>query len=193
MPKTDFYSTFRDAPVAAVIMVVLLTAGDWAAGVVSPVLSDPDPVKVGFASSSTNKDGPKTDFHVDLGGHVPIFVNSATLGGVEGMVTGSGTNNITIDWMGLTVPPNGVVTWKWDGFEQELNITKVLGRFTPPASPTDVPTLGWDVENGEVFLLNDFTADISFDHLLFQFPPDFTADSLAALVLGAPVGVPCLL
>src|SRR5262249_36086963 len=129
----------------------------------------------------------KTDFHIEI--HTtgsPITIATTNLNGAAAnTITGSGTKDITIDWTGLNIGRNKEITWGWTGTQKEGNSFRPTAKFTP-SSPTDVPTLGWEVTPAhEVFLLNGYSSPVSFSNLLFQFPAaEFTTDSLLALLEG---------
>jgi hypothetical protein len=140
----------------------------------------------------------KTDFHVRLKSDTRLTPSFAEL------VMPDGRHFIPSS----ITPGHGQLDYQWDldftrgtefsyqievieRLKNELNVTTF---FTPVESPTDVPTLGFNVtQNGDVYLLNGYPSPIQFENLLFQFPASFEPDLFFALLSGPATGVPGLL
>jgi hypothetical protein len=157
-----------------------------------------DGVAVGNGGkTSTGLDEIKTDFHITLKTDTNMTLDGAHIslnGGAlvaPSSVTGDGTNQIELNWVGFGFGKTDVVRYSYVVTEETKNQIDVTNFFTPKDSPTDIPTLGWEVTNsGDVFLQNGSDAAIHFANLLFQMPPTLTESSLLALVDAAPSGVP---
>src|SRR6266481_5659805 len=104
-------------------------------------------------------------------------------------VVGEGTRALTFEW-DLSFAPDDTVLYAFSAIERRRNKFVVNAFFTPKQSPTDIPSLGWDVsQSGDVFLLNGYASAIHFDNLLFQLPSTLDVDALFVLIEGNPSGI----
>lgn len=137
----------------------------------------------------------KTDFHLTLTSDTKMTVSAAHItvnGGAQtnpSSTTGDGTDTINFMWNGLGVDNTDTIRWSYLVSEEEQNNVKVTSFFTPKASPTDIPSLGWRVtDNGDVYLQNAYPTAIHFDDLLFQMPGALTEAILVGLLDSPPSG-----
>jgi hypothetical protein len=183
---------------AAVVTTLFVNSGTSivaTTALASTITILPDPAIAGSGTSINGKDA-KTDFEVVITSTTGVTitgselkVNGTAVG--AGMVTNDGTASVTITW-NTPIPVGASAEWAFTGDEATLkNNYGWTAHFTPAASPTDVPSLGWDVTpTGDVSLVNAYSTPIAFSGLMFQFPTGFTIDSMLALLAGPAPGTP---
>jgi hypothetical protein len=147
-----------------------------------------DPAVAGAGGGSINK--AKTDFEVLVTSDTVVVIDGSklTVGGTSvgaGVVTNNASMAVTITW-NTPIPANTLVLYSFTGQEATFkNKISWTAKFTPAASPTDLPSLGWDVTpSGDVSLTNAYPTSISFSGLVFQQPASLTVDSMLALLAG---------
>lgn len=161
-----------------------------------------DPVGVGNAGRVKPATSEvKTDFHLILKSDTNMTVNSAHISISGGPSvnpstppTGDGTNMVEFTWNGLGVDNTDTIRWSYLVTEEQRNNIAETAFFTPKASPTDVPALGWLVTNdGSVYLENLSASTIHFDDLLFQNQSMLTEAIVLSLLDSPPSGMAGLL
>lgn len=178
------------AKAAAPALLAITLAAPMAAQAANPFLY------VGMAMSARNTSGAdRTDFHVEMGTDTDMTFKEALLKTPDGNliapsnVTGNGTHNMTLDW-DVNTKEGQSIRWQAAVWERERNYIFFKSWFTPKHSPTDVPSLGWRVEdNGDVFLTNAYAEAISFSGLTFSSANSFTGNSLFDLIDGDRTGL----
>jgi len=146
----------------------------------------------GVAGNGANK----TDFDVVVTSTTLLNITDSTLkvGDTSigaGVITNNFTNKVTITW-NTPIPRLTAVSWSFTGDEAGTrNVYSWTVSFTPPASPTDLPSLGWNVTpEGDVFLTNGYATPIAFSGLVFQQTGGMDVNSLINLVQGPITGIP---
>ncbi len=135
-----------------------------------------------------------TDFHMTVSSDTTMNCVGGRLGagmtkngGAEMPATVEGNNStmVSFKW-NVATNPGDIVGAIFRCTQVEENDFTVQAWFTPKESPTDAPTLGWQVTSfGNVYLTDDYPSPVVFDNLRFQYPSEVTTDSMLAL-LGQP-------
>jgi hypothetical protein len=178
------------AKVAGSALLAVTLAAPMASQAADPFLY------VGMAMSARNTTGAdRTDFHVEMGTDTDMTFKQAVLKTPDGNlippsnITGNGTHNMTLDG-DVNTKEGQSIRWQAAVWEKHRNYIYFKSWFTPKQSPTDVPSLGWRVEdNGDVFLTNAYAEAIHFSGLSFSSANSFTSDSLFDLIDGDRTGL----
>jgi hypothetical protein len=135
---------------------------------------------VGSIISTRNTSGDRTDFHVELKTDTEMTFSKGMLEAPDGSffaptgISGNGTRTMNLDWT-ISTKQKQSVRFQVGVLEKEYNQINFRAWYTPKASPTDIPGLGWRVEgNGNVFLTNEYDATVQFSGLAFSSSKTFT-------------------
>lgn len=118
-----------------------------------------------------------TDFHLTITSDTELLMDPSSFAKISvnngpsidpDKTDGVGSRKVDFEWV-REFKKNDTIAYAFSMIERRKNKFAMQAYFTPRLSPTDVPTLGWEVnQDGDVFLLNSSAMEIEFRNLNFK-------------------------